>query len=102
MAQASLVLHCREKLSRYSLSCVEFENSSLPQVNYLCGQLAPDLFLRRGASLLMAGLMDYYTVPVWTDLLLADILNSPSCANCFDNWADNDEYEEGRMLVCSR
>ena len=69
-------------------------------MNYVCGQLTPDLFLHRGASLLMAGLMDYYTLPVWTEHLLQQILDSPSCANCFDVWADNDE--EGRMLVCSR
>ena len=69
---------------------------NLLQVNYLCGQLTPDLFLHRGASLLMAGLMDYYTVPVWTEQLVSEILDFPSCANCFDN------DEEGRMLVCSR
>ena len=101
MVQESLVLECLEKLSRLSLGCIELRTQVLPQVSYLCGQLTPDLFLHRGASLLMAGLMDYYTVPVWTEQLASEILDFPSCANCFDTWADNDE-EGRRMLVCSR
>ena len=72
------------------------------QVNYLCGQLAPELFLYRGASLLMAGLMDYYTVSLWTEHLVAEILNAPSCAFCSDNWVNNDELKGGRMMLCSR
>ena len=86
------------------MSHLEIENTtSFPtQVNFLCGQLTPDLFLHRGASMLMAGLMDYYTVPVWTEQLISQIVSSPSCANCFHNWAYTDEHKEGRMLVCSR
>ena len=72
------------------------------QVNYLCGQLAPELFLHRGASLLMAGLMDYYTVSLWTEHLVAEILNAPSCAFCADSWVHNDELKGGRMMLCSR
>ena len=72
------------------------------QVNYLCGQLAPELFLYRGASLLMAGLMDYYTVSLWTEHLVAEILNAPSCAFCSANWVYNDELKGGRMMLCSR
>ena len=74
----------------------------LIQVNYLCGQLAPELFLHRGASLLMAGLMDYYTVSLWTEHLVAEILNAPSCAFCADSWVHNDELKGGRMMLCSR
>ena len=73
MDQASLVLECQAKLSRWSLSWVEFEKPDISQVNYLCGQLTPGIFFHRGASLLLGGLMDYYTVPVWTQKLVSEI-----------------------------
>ena len=65
-------------------------------MNYLSGVLSADHFLQCGFNLLMADLMDYFTIQLWTKELVTKLAR-PSCTTC-----GSMSQLSASLLVCSR